>query len=229
MSDAAPAPAPMSRGELWWFDLTRGKWTALGVLRRRLGVRRLARLVAAVVYRDATHDPFKGLPAAADHNERLSRMQLRPALILDDALGQLGYGAEERAELVHEVVAESGARFLQHELRAVNRARWEGLDAAGRRGLLERLLARFFNMEADPLEGEELAANEGAGAYDLGFNVTSCHFARLCGELGRSELAPVFCAADEVFFSRPGSPLRLDRPETLASGAPRCAFRFTLT
>jgi len=207
----------MSRRELWWFDLTRGRWTALGVLRRRLGLARLARLVARIAWLDATRDPFASLPPARDERERLSRFQLRPALLLDDALSDLGYDPQERQSLVGEVVAESGARFLQHELRNVSRASWESLQPPGRRALLEGLLSRFFNMQAQPLDDP--------GDHDLGFDVTSCHFVRLTSELGRSELAPVFCAADEVFFGRPESPLRLDRPETLASGGTRCAFR----
>ena len=50
----------------------------------------------------------------------------------------------------------------------------------------------------------------------------------LTRRLGRTELAPLFCGADSVYFDQPDSPLRLVRDETLAGGGQRCAFRFHL-
>ncbi|HBP23039.1 MAG TPA: hypothetical protein DEA08_35355, partial [Planctomycetes bacterium] len=151
-----------------------------------------------------------------DRREELTRAQLRPVLLLDAALAARGHDSAARLELLRAVVGESGAAFLGHELRGWTRARFQALDPAGREGVLRDLLARFFNMHAHPVADE---------AHDLGFDVGACLFAQLTQRLGRPELATLFCAADEVFFARPESPLRLERTETLAEGHSRCAFR----
>ena len=218
MSESLPGapPTTATRQQLWWFDLTRGRWAALGVLRRRLGARAVLRLAATLARLELRGDPLAKLGPPLDQREALTRAQLRPVLLLDEALAARGHEPAARLELLRAVVGESGAAFLGHELRGWTRARFEALDGAGREQTLRGLLARFFNMHAEPVEEE---------GHALGFDVSACLFAQLTRRLGRPELASLFCAADEVFFARPESPLRLTRPETLAEGHARCAFR----
>lgn len=218
MSESLPGapPTTATRRQLWWFDLTRGRWAALKVLRRRLGTRAVLALAARLARLELGPDPLAALGPARDPRDELTRAQLRPVLLLDAALAARGHAAPERLELLRAVVGESGAAFLGHELRGWTRERFEALDRAGREEVLGGVLARFFNMHARPVH---------EAGHDLGFDVSACLFAELTRRLGRPELAALFCAADEVFFARPESPLRLTREETLARGDARCAFR----
>ena len=116
-----------------------------------------------------------------------------------------------------EVVSRVGASFVRLNVPLPARARWEALDIPARRALVERITARFFNAEGAAVED---------AAHDLAFDIGACHFARLLRALGREDLAPAFCRADEVHFGHPDVPLRLTRLRTIAAGDERCEFRF---
>lgn len=217
MSDPRP-PGSLALG---WFDLRHGAPVALGTLRRELGVWRMARALLAFVWRDWTRDPYRALrdDPRPDVRERFTRRQLRPVLLLDAALREaLGLAPERSRAILAQIVARSGARFVGTQVRHPTPAQWEALDAAGRRGLAERILARFGNAETTLVEDPRA---------DLAFDVTRCHFVGLCARLGRPELASLFCAADRVFYDDPAVPIRLERAHTLAAGQPRCTFRLS--
>lgn len=61
------------------------------------------------------------------------------------------------------------------------------------------------------------------------FDVTRCRYAESYREMGLpEELATrISCLRDGAFVAGYSDKLRLDRPETIASGAPRCPFTFT--
>ncbi|MEC7362790.1 MAG: L-2-amino-thiazoline-4-carboxylic acid hydrolase, partial [Actinomycetota bacterium] len=61
------------------------------------------------------------------------------------------------------------------------------------------------------------------------FDFGQCRFVQLTPPLGRAHHATMFGAADSDFFAREGAPVRLERTGTLATGAPRCDFRFHYT
>ncbi len=217
MSDATP-PGSLA---LLWFDLRHGAPVALGTLRRELGPWRALRALLAFAWRDWTRDPYRPLrdDPRPDRRERFTRRQLRPVLLLDAALREaLGLSPDRSREILAQIVARSGARFVGSQVRHPTPAEWEALDPPGRRALAERILSRFGNAETRVVEDP---------AADLAFDVTRCHFVSLCARLGRPELASLFCAADRVFYDDPGLPIRLDRAETLAAGDPRCAFRLS--
>lgn len=211
----------VTRGQLLWFDLTQGIPTALKVLRQHLSRGQLAKLMLRYAWRDATTDPFRGLaPREVSPGEKLTRAQLRPALILDSALREdLGVEPERSLQILRAVVSETGARFIEHNVPCPSRAEWEALSADEQRALRDHTAARFFNMTPRWLETSD--------AF-MAFDVTHCHFASLARELGRPEVATVFCQADQLLFDDPTrSPLRLARTETLAEGGSRCDFRFS--
>ena len=216
----------MSWARLLWFDLTRGLPAALGALRRRLGWRRLARLLPLFLWRSVfTADPLvalgpvRGADATAARRERFARHQLRPVLLLEGALRDaLGLDAAAALEVAGAVVAASGARFLAFNVPRVERASWAAAPDAERRTVVARVLARMFNAEA---------AVRAVGADAFAFDVTACAFARMARALGRPEIAALYCAADGAWFDEPRSPIALARAGTIARGATVCDFHFT--
>jgi hypothetical protein len=148
------------------------------------------------------------------------RHQLRAAVRLDDATRRaLRWPERDRLALLTDVIAETGAAFIEANVPLPAPADWDAASPAERRAYLESLRGRLFNADLTPAEVE--------GAR-VGFDVTGCRFVALCHELARPHLAPMFCEADSRFFGRPGALVTLEREGTLARGQGACDFRFTL-
>lgn len=215
---APPRPEPRQTvpGGWWraWFNLTRSP-AALLDLARAVGLVRTARVVSHLLGSSLRADPLAALGPASDEAERLSRRQLRMVLLLDAAL-RATCGDDAARAALERVVTRGGARFLRFSLRLPSAARWARLDPGARRALVERSTRPFFNMQAAVVEDP---------SAQVAFDVQACWFARLTHDLGRADLAPLFCAADSVFFDDPRVAVGLRRDETLAAGAPRCSFR----
>lgn len=216
-----PQLGPLSKAALLRFDVTTGMPVAFGVLRRQLGWGRAVR-AAGTLLRRGGRDPLAHI-ARGDfpaRDEELTRHQLRSAVLLDDVLREdLRLDEEERLSVLHEVVSQTGARFVARFVPDVRIEHWQRASGEERRGFLAGLAERFFNMRAARLETADTS---------LGFDVTRCRFVEMCHALGRPYLAPMFCAADSVRFAQPDSLVTLRRSGTLATGAPCCDFRFEL-
>jgi hypothetical protein len=191
----------------------RTKLGALGILRSELG---LWPALAVGVAIERGGDPFAGEGTPDCEEERLSQDQIGPAVLLYHALtGQVG--ADEALRITGRVVHDAAVLFLEHTVGRLDPAVWLALDDAQRRAQVEEIQARFFNATADI---------EDVSATGFVMRVRSCRFVRLCSVAGCPELAPLFCKGDLAFFNT--GPVRLDRPGTLAEGAPDCEFRFRL-
>ncbi len=218
-----PEVGPLRPRDLVRFELRHGLPVALRVLRRRLGGRRAARAALALVWRSVVADPLRRVPAAGwpERRERLSRRQLRAVVVLDAVLREtLGLSGEEAADVAGEVVTESGALFVATLVPPLDPVAWRGASRAQRERFLRGVVSRFFNAEV----AEDVEVEDGSA----GFDVTACRFAEILRELGQPELAGAFCAADAVHFAREDVLVEFSRTTTIASGAPRCDFRFTL-
>jgi len=176
-----------------------GAWRALGVLWR------LGRPSAAL--------GALGPPESAA--EAFTRHQLGGRLRLEAAFAP-ALGLEPARAAAAELAVAVGARFLASRLSLPTRARWAGWSEERRRVFVAGALARFQNAEVGAIE---------VGPDGLAFDVRRCHFVSLCAALGRPDLLEAFCDADARFFGDPASPVALRRPETLATGGDRCAFR----
>ncbi len=207
------------RLDLIRFDLTRGLPAALRGLRRSLAPKEFRRALRAFVRRSITDDPFGELDAPANKGEEFTRHQLKPALLLDTVLREdLGWDQERTHTLLRDVVGETGAAFIEATLAPPSSATWFAMNGGDRQKFAEGVLQKFENAEGAIVE---------AGAKRFGVDMTFCHFVALTHRLGRSDLAPLFCHADSVYFGRPDSEIHLDRDETLAGGEQRCSFRFS--
>lgn len=197
-----------------WFNVTRAPLVLVDLV-REVGPVGAARVLLGLVSASRSRDPLASLGPPLDAAERLSRRQLRMVLRLEQALVRALGDARGRAAL-ERLVSRAGARFLRFSLRLPDAAGWARRDAGERRALVARSMAPFFNMQAEPVDDP---------AAEVAFDVHACWFARLNHDLGRPDLTALFCAADSVFFDDPRVPVALRRDETLAGGAPRCAFR----
>lgn len=202
------------------FDLRVGLPVTWATLRAALGPGGAARILGRVIRGQLVERPFAALGPATDPREVFTRGQLEPVLLLDAALrAEPTLDADARRALLAEIVGRSGAEFIARQLRPPSPEAWRALDAAGRDRFVDAVIERFPNAEAERVEAPDA---------EVAFDVRRCHFVELCRRLGREDLAPLFCGADAVYFSRPESPIRLRRAETLAGGDARCAFRFEL-
>lgn len=188
--------------------------TALGVLRRRLGLRRSLTVGLRTQRRVARGEPFDRMPPADDARERASRAQAGAAVVLYEELRAVVHEAEALS-ITAEVVEESAVVFLQRTLGPLRRADLEPLSDDARRAFVEERGARFPN--ATP-EWEEISADR------VRFAVHRCRLVELVRQVGHPELAPLFCQGDARFFGTQQPDVRLERPTTLASGGDRCAF-----
>lgn len=211
----------MRRWDLIRFDLTTGLWVSVRQLAAHLGAWRLLRVVLGLARRTG-QDPLRDQPVPdwALQNEPLVRHQLRPALQLDEVLADdLGMTVADRLPILAAVIAEAGASFVATHARGITPETWEAASAQDRQGWAQGLIGRFFNARIDAVE---------TSAETIRFEVSACRFATLVRALDRAHLAPLFCAADSVFFERPGTPATLERHGTLALGAPACDFLLAL-
>jgi hypothetical protein len=220
MAALPTVPRPRAADHVW-FELTGGYAAALRVLVRELGAGGATRALAGLARRQLTTDPFAGLPAGdGSVSEWLTRRQLGPVLLLDDTLQQdLGLDPAEARRVLGELIADVGARLLDRRFPALDAATWAAAPAAARAALARGVFDRLGNVAAADVDTTDAS---------MAIDVRACRFVSLLGAAGRPALAPLFCAADDRYFARPGSPIRLARSGTLATGADRCDFRFSL-
>ena len=206
--------------QLVWFDLTQGIPVSLGVLRRELGFWSTLRVLHHFIWRQVTHRPFASLERAAPISpaERFTRRQLAPVLHLDEVLhNTLGLDQQRVMMLLARVVGATGARFIRHAVGVPSPDVWQRMSATQRRAVAATSLDQFLNAEILTIEEPGVS---------FAFNVTHCHFVKLCGELNRPALANLFCGADEVLFGDARFGVELRRESTLAAGDETCTFRF---
>ena len=219
MTPLPSIPEP-SRLRHVWFEVSDGHWTALGILTSRLGIWRTTRLLTALLWAQATEDPFAALPQATTTEEWLTRRQLGPVLLLDHILRtRFALSAAETRDLVGDLVSAVGARLLRRRFPPLDRAAWRAATEPERETLVRRVFAQLGNIA----RAEISTSPDG-----LALDVSGCRFVQLCHQLERSELASLFCAADGRFFDTTEAPVALRRSTTLAGGGVRCDFRFRL-
>lgn len=200
MSGARTGNPDLAALKVLWARL--GAWPALG-----LGLRlTLAKMGGA---------PFAELARATDSDERQSRAQIGPAILLYRLLLGRGMGQPEAFALVREVVLAAGVVFMGQTLGSLTRADLEGLDEDERRAFAEARGRLFFNAE---LRWDHVGTDE------VRFTALSCRFPALCDAVGAPELAPLFCEVDEAFFGDVEPDVALERPQTIAGGAESCPF-----
>jgi hypothetical protein len=193
---------------------------ALAVLRARMGTGPALGLGLRLSWERLKGAPFKALPPAEGPDEKKSRAQIGPAIILYRLLLARGMAQAEAFALVREVVLAAGVAFMGQTLGSLTRAELEALDEAGRRAFVESRGQRFFNAE---LRWDHV------GTHEVRFTALSCRFPALCEAVGALELAPLFCEVDEAFFGAVEEGVSLERPHTIAGGAETCPFRLKWT
>jgi len=199
--------------ELPFMVRSRCSMVGFGALVKELG---LWKALKAGAVSETLPDPFRTLAAADGEGERLSRMQIGPAINLYKAL-QGDLGTEKALAVVKTVVEAATQPFLKHTVGDVGAEQWRALTDEGRAAFAGVMAEKFFNATG------RLGA---VSADGFDFTVDRCLFAGLCAGAGVPELAPVFCDGDLHYFSR--GPIKLLRTVTLSANGKPCDFRFRI-
>lgn len=197
-----------------WFKLDPNERLAAPILVRELGVLGALRIGRAIRRLERTGAPFAELPAAESEQERLSREQIGPAILLYLVLRERFDQARALA-ITEEIVVEAACVFLRQSIGSLRRAELEALDEDGKQAFVKERGERFFNAT---VTWDEI------GTERVRFTVTHCRFPPLCAAAGVPELAPVFCKGDARFFGTVEPDVELIRPHTIAGGATTCPF-----
>lgn len=197
-----------------WFKLDANERVAAPMLVRELGVLGALRIGRRIRRRQTAGEPFDALPPADGDDERLSREQIGPAILLYQEV-RAEHGEARALRVTEEVVNEAAVLFLRAQIGTLRRADLAKLNDEGRRKFVEERGSKFFNATVtwDEISGDAVR-----------FTVTHCRFPPLCAAVGVPELAPVFCKGDATFFGTVEPDVELIRPHTIAGGAATCSF-----
>lgn len=214
-----PRVERVTQVDLARFDRKVGLPVALKVLRARLSFGGVVTVLCRYVW-SLLRDPLAGVSGDSwpEELEPLVRHQLRAAMRLDDATrGVGGFDEETRRDIIREVIAETGARFIGSAVPLPDAAAWRGASIDERQRFARETAGSFINAKT-----RNIAVTDDAVSFD----VCECRFVQLTRAIDRPHLATMFCQADSVHFDRPGSLVNLKRKRTLAEGASVCDFRF---
>lgn len=184
---------------------------------RQLGLMATLRIGRAVEQARRRGEPFSQLAAVTSEPERLSRLQIGPAILLWRALRE-PYGAERAFAVTRAVVLAAGSAFLKRTFDTLPQEALRSGDEAVRRAFLQDATGRFFNASF---------TIEEASQHRVRFTAKTCHFPALCRAVDAGELAPLFCEVDAAAFGQAIKGVRLERPSTLATGGTKCPFTLT--
>ena len=184
------------------------------ILIRELGILGALSLGRRIRRRQRAGEPFVGFPEPATEQDRLSREQIGPAIVLYTELRER-VGQARALQITEEIVVEAACAFLHQTIGSLKRADLEALTPESVAAFSREKASKFFNatVEWQQLDSEAIR-----------FHVVHCRFPPLCAEAGVPELAPVFCKGDARFFGTVEPDVELIRPTMIATGGARCDF-----
>ncbi len=188
--------------------------TGLRVLVGELGWIRALRVGLSVQLAAARGEPFGDLPPATDTNERGSRAQAGPAVLLYRALKR-HVDEPEALRITGRAVEEGALTFLARTIGRLDRDAIDAMSEAERDAWARAKADAFPNAT---VEWKEI------GAQKVVFEVTACRLVQLLHHVGEEQLAPLFCKGDGRYFGEVEPGTELIRPTTIAAGDDRCRF-----
>jgi hypothetical protein len=191
---------------------------AFKILIEELGLVDALRIGGRTQRRVFAGEPFDDFDPPETENERESRDQIGPAIVLYRELRR-EVDRERALEVAERVIVEASIIFLGKTIGRLRRRELLDLEDREREQFVRRKGDKFFNAT---LEWEQIEVDT------VEFTVTHCEFPPLCEATGVPELAPLFCEGDAQFFGDVEEDVDLDRPHTIAEGAETCPFRITL-
>ena len=202
---------------LFIFEILVGHRTAVWLLICRHGLREGVTIALLVFLRQLFANPFARLREKPKTlQEKCSRRQLAPALILYDVLIERGFSKNDARNQVRLLVKAVAMAFLKFSVPLVPEQSRMPADEKERLRLFKNTCARFFNADGDvQLTGSRLS-----------FFVDHCWFADYCRRLGYQQLAGIFCSADASYFESQQPNVVFARSKTLANGDEHCDFVF---
>ena len=197
--------------------LVRSAWIAVDELRRVFGRFETAEVLGEVAWRNATGRPFRGVEAPRDPREAATRKELAPAVNLYHVLRER-LGPRQAYQIARRVILNTSLLHLRATYPDFGESSFLNLVGGGAEEASSRLATDF------PFADTEVVEISRDRAY---FDVTACRIPRVLDQVGASELAPVFCEVDELYFRIYEPAVALERKETILGGGSRCTFRRT--
>lgn len=204
------------------FNILIGHSTALKTLVTELGWRRALNVISRVSVQAVRNNPFKTLNATnkdISWQEKNSQRQILPAFHLYDALLASGFEDDEALQVVEKVVFSVARRYLRFTVPVIDDESLVQHGQQDRVDVFARLVSRFDNVIGK-------LTNDGNDRFDL--TVNQCYFSQYSHQLGYSQLAPVFCKADQEYFDQFQPCVDLVRTKTLAQDGKACDFSFRI-
>jgi len=189
---------------------------ALAILKRYAGIRKLPVLLLKLVSRSLSKNTWQSVEPPGDERDILSRRQMDAAVVLYRLLVPVT-GEKKALECLEEIVLAGSIEFIRIVFGDIKTL--VEITHSGDPAKFDEVFRYFVNAEY---------IIRSFSSDTAAVDITRCRFVELSQKLGLPELAPLFCRGDEIVFNAEGSPVHLTRKGTLASGASRCDFRFTL-
>ncbi len=201
------------------FDLWKGNAVGLRALARQLGWRRATIVGLQIRWRLRRNHPF-----AAEHyaqattlEEKLSQQQMAPVVVLYQILLDDGMSKDQALDILEDITESVAVAFLRFSLPEIRPRDLKQTLDDNDLSLIKNLASRFFNATTHVYR---------ADATTVAADVTHCHFAHYCRELGMPELGYLFCRVDDIYFRIYQPHMVFFRSQTLASNNKPCDFRF---
>ena len=183
------------------------------ILYRRLGLSDFLKVTTSLLREQLRGEPWKMMPPPADEKEKITRAEIRDAVILYRILKKLK-GKEAALQIIGEIVNKAAILLFDYLLDPINLEDLVALEPEEQYNFITRNLNRFPNA---------VTTIEAVSPEKVQFTVTRCHMAEICSTIGLEELAPLFCSADKDYFeSSVGVNFR--RENTIAEKAETCDF-----
>lgn len=213
-----PARPKLTRLRFLHFELSHGLPTAFRLLAHHLGWLSAIRVFIHVAIRMMSSSALSGLSSTrlSPDKEWMTRRQLAQAVHLSDSLRSIGMPTPDVMRISQLIIATVGAKFVRSNA-DFELADWANASLQERETFAQDAMRRFPNVT-------QPTVTVGEGTMDVRFSY--CRLAQGANEIGRPELASLFCSADAAFYN--GTPTRpsLTRPHTIADGASECHFQF---
>ena len=203
---------------LLYFDLKQGNNIALQCLAEHFGWPTALKLACQLKLRLWTNNPFGELnrQKPPSREEKLSQRQMVPLVVLYQLMAER-YPRAQVLQVAAQVSQRVAIAFLRFNVPQIHHAEFKDAPRETKLAKLKSVTLRFFNAKADlKLDHKD----------NFHFTVNTCYFARYAKLLGMPELAPLFCAADKLYFDNYQPEVQMIRTVTLATDEKPCDFYF---
>lgn len=194
------------------------KLTAVKVLRKEIGTKKLLKLLPGLNKRAKAGEPWQNMPSPESEKDKESRLLIGEAILLYRELKQV-MPAIEAEKAVREVIKESAITQLRYLVPVICAKQVSELNLEEQKQTFTSIVDKFPNADWRIERAEQ---------GDFAYTITRCRLAELIIAAGHPELKDAFCAGDGLFFERHQPEVSFNRPTTIGGADEGCLFEFKL-